>query len=369
VLANDIVAPIDLPGFTNTAMDGIALSAAATSGASTEEPVQVRIVGAVDAGTAWTGTLTPLEAVRIGTGAAVPDGCDTVIPAEEIEIAGDYARITAAVPPGRHLRHRGEDLRRGATALRRATQIRPQEIGLLAALGIETIDVIPRPTIATLSIGPELFGSAAPVAVQDVNGPMLAAMARAAGADVVQIAKTAGSLDDLQRSIEDLSAVADLVVTSGGISNSPADTMSELLANDAAGECWQLRLRPGKHFGVARRDRSTLIALPGNPVAAFVGFELLVRPAIDRLSGKIPDQQVMSATLIEPVTGGLGRTDAIRGHAWIDDTGRVAVVPAGNRGSGVVSSLAEANCLIILPEEIAAVGAADTVQIRWVWYR
>jgi len=369
VLAADIVAPIDLPGFTNTAMDGIALAAAATAAASVDQPVQVRLVGAVDAGTNWTAPLAPLEAVRIGTGAAIPDGCDTVIPSEEIEMVGDHARITVPVAPGRHIRQRGEDVRRDTTALRQGTEIRPQEIALLAALGIETISAVPRPRIGLLSIGPELFGSAAPATVHDANGPMLAALGRAAGADVVRIAKTAGSLHDLQRVIGELSPLADLVVTSGGISNSPADTMSEFLETDTTGECWQLRLRPGKHFGVAWRDGSVLIALPGNPVAAFVGFELLVRPAIDWLSGKSADQQVMPATLLEPVLGGLGRTDAIRGRAWIDGTGRVLVIPAGNRGSGVVSSLAEANCLIILPEETAAAATGDTVQIRWVWYR
>jgi len=369
VLAGAIVAPIDLPGFTNSAMDGIALSAAATAAASIGQPVRVRIVGTVDAGTVWPGTIAPLDAVRIGTGALVPDGCDTVIPAEEIEIVSNYAHITAPVSPGQHLRHGGEDLRRDTIALRQGTEVRPQEIGLLAALGFETIDAVSRPTIAILSIGPELFESAAPATVHDVNGPMLAAMAQAAGSEVVRIDSTAGSLGDLQQVIEELVALADLVVTSGGISNSPADTMSAFLENDARGECWQLRLRPGKHFGVAWRDDSTLIALPGNPVAAFVGFELLVRPAIDRLSGKESDQQLMSATLLESVTGGLGRTDAIRGHARIDDAGQVVVIPAGNRGSGVVSSLTEANCLIILPEETATAGAGDTVQIRWVWYR
>ncbi len=281
VLAADIVAPIDLPGFTNTAMDGIALAAAATAAASVDQPVQVRLVGAVDAGTNWTAPLAPLEAVRIGTGAAIPDGCDTVIPSEEIEMVGDHARITVPVAPGRHIRQRGEDVRRDTTALRQGTEIRPQEIALLAALGIETISAVPRPRIGLLSIGPELFGSAAPATVHDANGPMLAALGRAAGADVVRIAKTAGSLHDLQRVIGELSPLADLVVTSGGISNSPADTMSEFLETDTTGECWQLRLRPGKHFGVAWRDGSVLIALPGNPVAAFVGFELLVRPAID----------------------------------------------------------------------------------------
>lgn len=366
VAAQDITAPIDLPAFTNSAMDGIALRSTQVAHASPTNPVRLRIAGFIEAGAAWFQPLGPDETLRIGTGAAVPNDCDAVIPAEEIAEGHGFVEIRAPVPPGRNLRPQGEDVRRGHLVVRKGDQLRPQEIGLLAALGIESIDVIPRPSVTIISTGPELLEAAAPAPVPDANGPMLAALARAAGAHISSVQKSPGSIGHLRDLIEDHSRSSNLIVSSGGISNSPSDSVARLVETLPGGELWEVRLRPGKHFGLARVAGATLVALPGNPVAAFVGFELLARAAIERLAGREFDLNHSMAILSESVASAIGRTDALRGHARVDETGQLTVRPTGNRGSGVVSSLVEANCLIIVPETVDTLAPGAVVQIRWI---
>ncbi len=349
-------------------MDGFALHSASTSHATPGTPVRLRIAGSIEAGSAWSAPLGVDDVLRISTGAAVPVDCDAIVPIEDIHERAGFIEIHAPIAPGRHIRPAGEDLRRGAVAIRGGIVIRPQEIGLLAALGIESIPAAPAPVVSIMSTGPELMARAAPVPVNDANGPMLAALAESAGADIGEIVQATGELDQIHTLIAELAQSSDLILTSGGISNSQADTLAGMIDSIAGGELWELRLRPGKHFGIASFGASTLIALPGNPVAAFVGFELLGRLAIGRL-GHRPPESAATAILTESVRGGLGRVDAIRGRARIGDGGQVLVAPAGKGGSGMVASLTETNCLILLPEEAGGASAGDTVRIRWVGYQ
>lgn len=369
VLARDIAAPIDLPSYTNSAMDGFALHSASVAGASGQQPVRLHIAGAIEAGGYWSGSLGVYDALRINTGAAVPAGCDAIVPIEAIEEQGEYIQISEPVEPGRHIRLVGEDIRKEATALRRGVTLRSQEIGLLAALGFASVEVVPIPRIAILSTGPELLASATPSTVNDVNGPMLACAVREAGGHVSQIDCTDGTIEHLRALIEARAGDSDLIIATGGISNSPADTVAMLLSSTPDGELWQVRLRPGKHFGIGQFGQTTLLALPGNPIAAYVGFELLVRPAIDWLAGKPIDQNTVIARLIESVQGASGRTDAIRGRGWVQEDGMTVVTPVGNRGSGVISSLVEANCLIILPETISSQNAGELARVHWIGRR
>jgi molybdopterin molybdotransferase len=368
-LARDISAPIDLPRFTNSAMDGVALHAVATIQASDQQPARLQLVGRIDAGQIWDGELALDQAVGIGTGAAIPGRCDAVLPAEHINERDGMVEITRPIAAGRNVRYRGEDIQSGAVAVRAGSNLRPQEIALLAALGIETIPAIPRPAVTVLSIGPELLDRSGPARVNDANGPMLAALAEAGGADVVDIIRSDGDLEDLFDRLDACETTSDLVITSGGISNSQADTMADLLEPHPQAELWEVRLRPGKHFGFAWFDDFSLLALPGNPIAALVGFELFGRPLIDRLAGRPIGGGEAVAVAAEQITGGIGRTDAVRGRAWLDATGRFQVTPTENRGSSVLSSLPQANCLILLPEQIASVEAGETVSILWVGYQ
>jgi molybdopterin molybdotransferase len=350
-------------------MDGVALHVVATIQASDQQPARLQLVGRIDAGQIWDGELALDQAVGIGTGAAIPGRCDAVLPAEHINERDGMVEITRPIAAGRNVRYRGEDIQSGAVAVRAGSNLRPQEIALLAALGIETIPAIPRPAVTVLSIGPELLDRSGPARVNDANGPMLAALAEAGGADVVDIIRSDGDLEDLFDRLDACETTSDLVITSGGISNSLADTMADLLEPHSQAELWEVRLRPGKHFGFAWFDDFFLLALPGNPIAALVGFELFGRPLIDRLAGRPIGGGEAVAVAAEQITGGIGRTDAVRGRAWLDATGRFQVTPTENRGSSVLSSLPQANCLILLPEQIASVEAGETVSILWVGYQ
>lgn len=366
-LATDVVAPIDLPRFTNSAMDGVALASAFAADASAAHPTHLRIVGEVDAGQEWDGIVEVGQGVRIGTGALLPDGCDTIIPAEQITERDRIVTLTAPVAVGKHVRFQGEDIKSGTLAIRAGTTLRPQEIGLLAAFGIEHVLAVPRPAVSILSTGPELLSRSATSQVNDTNGPMLAALAETAGAEVVDIVRSDGNIEDLLKHLDDFAATSDLVITSGGISNSLADTMADLLDGHPRAELWEVRLRPGKHFGFAWFEDFALLSLPGNPVAAVVGFELFGRVLIDRLAGKSAKPAVR-AIAAESIAGSLGRTDAVRGIAWHDSSGRLLTAPIENRGSGVLSSLPEANCLILLPEDVPSVEPGETAPLQWMGY-
>ncbi|MCA9860690.1 MAG: molybdopterin molybdotransferase MoeA [Thermomicrobiales bacterium] len=349
-------------------MDGVALRSRDTVDASSSFPIHFHIVGRIEAGQQWNAPLGPNEAIWIGTGSALPVDCDTVLPIESIAPRGNWFELTAPCAPGRHVRPAGEDIRAGTVAVTAGIAIRPQDIGLIAALGLESVPVIRRPTVGVVSIGQELEADAKPTQVADANGPMLAALMTEAGAEIRWTARVDNSVDRLRSLLDDPLEPCDLIVSSGGISNGNADTMTQVLSKDPAAELWTVRLRPGKHFGVAFHEGHTLIALPGNPIAALVGCMLFAHAAIDRLAGRA-DRSPSKARIVETASGSSGRTDALRGYAWLDESGQLLARPAENRGSAVLSSLGAANCLILIPEERAALPPGDIAEIRWLGYQ
>ncbi len=365
-LAEDLIADIALPRYTNSAMDGFAVRSATTSAATEDRPIRLAILGALEAGDAWAEPVGPNEAVRISTGAAVPADCDAVIPAERVQEHAGGVVITSPIDAGSNVRLQGEDITTGTIAIAAGTRIRPQEIGLMAALGIESILTVPRPSVSIVSIGPELFPDALPAPINDANGPMLAAQTERAGGSVVRVERCAGGREELAQLLDELGDASDLIITSGGISDSTADTMAHLLESRADSELWNVRLRPGKHVAVGFFGKHSLLSLPGNPVAAFVGFELFGRLAIDRLAGRSIYSTRQLARASQALTGSADRTDVLRGTAWFDSQGQLHVAQNERRGSGVVSSLPEANCLIVLPETVTAADPGDRVEIRWI---
>ncbi len=369
VLAEDIVASIDLPRFTNSAMDGVAVRASATASATPSTPVRLSIAGTIDAGTRWTQDPSTAQAFFIGTGAPLPEGFDAVVPIEETRQDGQYIIMSTHVASGANVRPRGDDIHSGTVAVRQGAVLRAQEVALLAALGVRTVAVHHRPAVSILSTGLELVAPDRENQIHDANGPLLAALVETAGGEVVRLAQSNGELADLRECLDDWSDTTDLVITSGGISNSLADTMTSLLADHPNAELWDVRLRPGKHFGFAWFDHFALLALPGNPIAAMVGFELFARLAIERIGGRARSPLGVFARVTEPLHGKIGRTDAIRGRAWLDDTGQLWAVRTENRGSGVLSSLADANCLLLLPEDSGTVAPGDLVRIHWLGYQ
>jgi molybdopterin molybdotransferase len=368
VLRADLFALFDLPRFTNSAMDGYAIRYSDTDLATRDTPVTLEVTDSVDAGQIARSIVPPGGALRIGTGAAVPASCDAVVPVEAVSAVGSTIALTTPVPRGANIRPRGEDIRAGDLAVAAGTRLRPQEIAMLAALGIGTVLAVPPPRVSIVSIGPELIAGAEPAAVPDANGPMLAALARSSGATIVQLAQSSGEPSALMLLLRELAGSSDLIFTSGGVSEGTADTLSQALATLSEIELWNLRLRPGKHYAAGRIAGSILLALPGNPVAAFVGFLLLGRPVIERAVSR-PHPQPVLAIATEPLTGSSQRFDAIRGHAEAGPDSVLRVTPLRQRGSGVVSSLLAANCLALLPEGIERVDAGEAVEIRWVGYQ
>lgn len=367
VLADDLVAPLDLPRFDNSAMDGYALRSVETHSATAANPVTLRIAGNVDAGQEWDSELPPSWAIRIGTGAAVPDSCDAVVAAEHVSESGSSIAISIAVHFGENVRPRGEDIRTGDRALDGGTLLRPQEIALLGSLGIERTRVVPPARVGIVSIGPELMAGAKPAPVPDANGPMLASLVHSSGATVVRAERSNGDRSALLEQLHALATTTDLILSSGGISDSPADTLTLALESMKDVELWNLRLRPGKHFAAGKIGRSVMLALPGNPVAAFVGFLLFGRPAIEQLMSRQRNPPIR-ALAVDSMSGSTGRLDALRGYGFIDADSVLRVDPVQNRGSGIVSSLPAANCLILLPEDVTTVDAGESVEIRWVNY-
>jgi molybdopterin molybdotransferase len=368
-LSDEIDAPIDLPRYTNSAMDGFAVRSRDTASATVATPVVLAVAGELEAGDAWSKAVQRRETVRIATGAAVPADCDAVIPTERVTEVNDAILVTEPIEPGRNIRPQGEDIHSGSTAIHAGTTLRPQEIALLAALGIETAKSIPPPTVSIASIGLELIPGARPVSVFDANGPMLASQVEAAGGTLLRLERSDGDRENLSKLLHDLAADADLIVTSGGVSDSDADTMADVLANHPDTELWNVRLRPGKHLGFGSLDGRVVLALPGNPVAAFVTFEIFGRLAMERLKGRIIGTGAFVARSVSVLTGGAGRTDALRGNAWTDETGQLCVRAVENRGSGVLSSLPKANCIVLLPEDVDRIQAGELVSIRWVGYQ
>jgi molybdopterin molybdotransferase len=298
----------------------------------------------------------------------VPAACDAVVPLEAVTAVGSNILLTAPVTRGANIRPSGEDIHAGDLAAAAGKQLRPQEIAMLAALGIESALAIPPPRVSILSTGPELIAGAMPAAVPDANGPMLAAMTKSTDARVVRVARSSGEPQELLTLLYELGTSSDIIFTSGGISEGTADTLSLVLDTLPDFELWNLRLRPGKHFAAGRIGDAVLVALPGNPVAAFVGFLLLGRTAIEHAMGR-PQDQPAQAISTEMLVGSSQRFDALRGHAELGHDSVLRFTPVQRRGSGIVSALLGTNCLALLPEGRERIDVGEAVEIRWVEYQ
>ena len=383
VVAEDVVSPLDIPPHDNTAMDGYAVRAADTSGAHKDAPVTLRVVGELAAGYLFEGEVRPGAAVRIMTGAPIPRGADAVVPFEETdEPAGrafgsfaksrDVVGILKAARQGANVRRAAEDVRRGQTILRAGAVLHPAQVGVLASLGQATVRVHRRPVVAILSTGDEVQEPGEPLRpgqIYDSNAYSISAMVRASGGiprrlgiakDTVEAltAKLRGGLD------------ADLLVTSAGVSRGDYDVVKDVLAKEGEVDFWTVRMRPGKPlaFGTfsggqkARPGRRVPhIGLPGNPVSSMVSFELFGRPAIFKMLGRSDWQRPLVRAIADEA---IANTDARRVFARAILTqrdGRWHAALTGPQGSGMLTSMAQANALAIVPEDIPGVVPGDEV--------
>ncbi|MGZ4446127.1 MAG: molybdotransferase-like divisome protein Glp [Nocardioides sp.] len=370
-LAEDVVAPIRLPSFDNSAMDGYAVCQADVAGASAESPVHLPVVGEIGAGQAGLLAMSPGTAVKIMTGAPVPTGADSVVPYEWTDRGVAQVRIERAPELGQHVRRAGEDVEEGDVLLEHGTVLGPRHLGLLASVGRSSVRSRPRPRVVVLSTGSELREPGTPLghdSIYDGNSYLLAAAARRAGA----IAYRVGIVPDEPRAfldaLEDQLVRADLVVTSGGVSQGDFDVVKEALS--PLGTVWfgGVAMQPGKPqgFGLVGDDRTPVFTLPGNPVSSYISFETFVLPAIRRMMGLSPvSRPTRRARLTHPISSPAGRRQFVRGDFAVDRGGPF-VTPVGGHGSHLIGDLAASNALVVVPEDVTSVPAGEQVQVLWL---
>jgi molybdopterin molybdotransferase len=363
VLTEEAIADRDVPPFRNSAMDGYAVRGADVARAG----VRLRVVGSVGAGSLPERAVGSGEAMRIMTGAPMPDDADTVVRVEDTDNGTDVVTINAATPQGLAVRQAGEDLKRGDAVLQRGTLLRHADIGVLASIGHAKVKVVRRPNVAVLSTGDELVDideQPGPGQIRDANRYSLAAAVRATGCAAFELGIARDSADDLRHALGN-AAFGDLVVTSGGVSVGDHDHVKPVV--DAMGQMdfWSIALRPGRPlaFGELRTKRGAvpIFGLPGNPVSALLTFELFVRPALLKMAGRSKlHRPRIEARLLDRIEKPTGLRMFARG---IHDAAAGTVRSTGPQGSGILRSMSLANCLIDLPESVAAAGPGENVSI------
>jgi len=381
VLAEDVAAGFDIPPLDNTAMDGYAVRAEDTMGAAEASPRELRVIGEVAAGYIFAGAVGPGTAVRIMTGAPIPEGADAVVPFEETDEpftrpptgAGSLSgsvHVLKEAAAGANIRRAGEDVRTGDGVLQRGTVLRPQEIGVIASLGRDEVRVIRRPVVAVLSTGDELLEPGQPrkgARIYDANGYSIAAQVRRFGGEPQLMGIAADTVEALTAKIHE-SLAADMLITSAGVSKGDYDVVKDVLAKEGEVAFWTVAMKPGKPlaFGTFERDgrRVPHIGLPGNPVSSMVAFELFGRPAIMKMMGKQePQRPVVRATATDRIANaGDPRVFLARCTVTRRD-GRYYASLTGSQGSGILTSMAKANGLALIPAEADAVEEGEEVDV------
>jgi molybdopterin molybdotransferase len=360
VLAEDVVSPLDLPGFDNSAMDGYAVVSADLATVTESEPATLPVVGDLPAGSTERSSLVPGQAIRIMTGAPMPDGADAVVPVEQTDRGIVRVELRAAPRPGQHVRRIGGDVRTGDLVLEAGVVIGPAQIALLAAVGRRRVRVHPKPRVVVISTGTELVSDRMPGygEVVDSNGPMLTACVIDAGAVGYRVGPVADDPHTLMETLTDQLVRADAVITSGGVSAGAYDTVKEVLSRLGTVTFGQVAMQPGmpQGFGTIGEAATPIFTLPGNPVSAFVSFEIFVRPALRKLAGHVGlFRRSEHAVAVSGWTAPAGKVQFARAVIGFDGDGRRTVELVGTQGSHVIGGLAHANCLAVVPEDVTEV--------------
>jgi molybdopterin molybdotransferase len=365
VLAEEIVPAFDVPGHDNTAMDGYALRFADLAPAG--ETVLAEI-GAALAGKAFGGALGPGQCVRVTTGAVMPQGADAVVPHELAKASGGKVAIPAGQKAGQHVRYAGEDLKQGVPVLEPGRALGPAELGLIASLGIGEVAVKRRLRVAFFSTGDELasIGTALkPGEVYDSNRYTLHGMLARLGVEIHDLGVVRDDPEQLEAALRKAAGLADAIITTGGVSVGEADFVKPMMAKLGEALFWRIAMRPGRPMAFGRIGAAFLFGLPGNPVAVMVTFYQFVREALLFMSGRTGDcaPPLLRVPAAEPLRKVAGRTEYQRGLLFRDG-GEWKVKTTGQQGSGVLRSMSEANCFIVLEHERGRVAAGEPVQVQ-----
>lgn len=367
VLADDVISQVEVPAFANSAMDGYAVVAGDLAAATEEQPVALPVVGEILAGSSATPAVTPGRVVRIMTGAPLPPGADAVVPVETTSGGAGQAAFHAPIEAGANVRRPGEDLTPGQPLVAAGRRLSPADIALLAVAGTTRVRCVPPPRVVVVSSGDELVPAdddPGPGQIRDTNGPMLAAMVRAAGG----VPFSAGIIPDdrkaLMYAFDTNLGHADLLLCTGGASAGTRDLIPDVVGALGEVATAKVAMKPGMPQIRGRIRGTPVIGLPGNPVSAFVSFEVFVRPAIRRLQGRRDVQRpVVVARVAEPLTAPLHKRGYARVRLSRDDQGWLAA-PTGHQGSHVISSIALADGLAVVPEDVTEIPAGGEVQVH-----
>ncbi len=363
VLAEDVCAVFDVPPTDNSAVDGYAV----TSGdIPATGRARLAVVGDLAAGRVFDGALTPGQAIRIMTGAPLPAGADTVYPQEIVERDGAAVSIPA-LDRGANVRYRGEDVREGAVILPAGCVLRAQELGVAASLGLPQLAVRQRPRVAVLSTGDEVAEPGTerrPGQIYDSNRFSLQGLVEAAGACAIDFGIVPDRMDELSACLTEAGALADVVLTSGGVSVGDHDLVKSVLQGAGGIDFWQVAMQPGRPLAMGRIGRALFFGLPGNPVASMLTFHLFVRPALWKLAGRrelFPAR--LHAVAAEPMRKRTGRREFKRGILSPTERGW-EVRTTGPQGSGILTSMVQADCFVVLEEERGDVATGEHVWVE-----
>lgn len=369
-LAEAVVAPHDVPPFRNSAMDGYAVRAADIAGAGRERPARLAVIANIAAGHPGEATVGPGQAARIMTGAVMPAGADTVVRFEETDQGrsdptGATVEIRRAIEAGQNVRDPGEDMRAGEVVLAAGAPLRAAEIGLLASLGRPRVAVHRRPRVAILSTGDEVAPIDAPLApgqLRDSNSYTLASLVRRYCGEPALLGIARDRLEELRRLLAACRDY-DLVISSAGVSAGDYDVVKDALAAEGRIDLWQVNMKPGRPLAFGRLGQTPYLGLPGNPVAAMVSFEIFARPLLLRLLGRRSvEKPRLRATALERLENGSARRHFVRVRVEPGPDG-FACRLAGDQGAGVLTSMALANGLAVVPEGVTAIEPGEPVEV------
>ena len=376
-LADDIISEVDVPPFNRAAMDGYAVRAEDTFGASPTNPIELRVVGTVEIGDVPQTSVKNGTAIRISTGAPMPEGADAVVMIEHTESTNnDTIQVTQSVTPGKNVAQRGEDVAKGSTVLKKGTILRPTDLALLKSIGIEQIKVHDKPKVAILSTGNELmerFNPDEPGKIVDSNRIMLKGLVAEDGGNSIDLGIARDSIEEIKKKIQEGLQQADVVMVSGGTSVGSKDLVP-LVVNELGTPgviVHGVAISPGRPMGLAMVNNKPVLLFPGYPVAVILNYELFARPLMQRLQGhsyKHKPGEIVVGRMKKRISGSPGIKDFVRVMIEQDDDGTLWFVPIRRRGAGILSSITRADALLEIPEDSEGFPEGATVQAKLLRY-
>lgn len=364
VLQRPIISPVQVPPHTNSAMDGYAIR----SGDIQTETFALLQVGIAYAGKPFIGKVKPGQCIRIMTGAVVPEDCDTIIMQEHAEVEADTIHVHGAHKTGQHVRLAGEDIEAGDEILPAGRQLTPADIGMIASLGIGEVMVKRTLRVAFFSTGDELRSIGEPLApgqIYDSNRYTLFGMLKRLGIDVLDMGVVADKPEALKQALCTATQEADVIISSGGVSVGDADYVKAMLAELGQVDFWKIAMKPGRPLAFGKINNTLFFGLPGNPVSVMVTFYQFVQPALQQITGNtsapLPLLQAITTCAIRKR---LGRFEYQRGIVSANEQGQLQVQIAGQQGSGILHSMSQANCFILLDEQCDGVAKGESVTIQ-----